>query len=343
MATVFGHSVWELWRMVSGLTWRKLHNALRVLWSYQQSRLLRKSHHRGLPLALSVEPTTSCNLRCPQCPSGLRSFTRPTGMLDMDTYTRILDELGDHLLYLTIYFQGEPYLHPGFFELVRAARDRGIFTCSSTNAHYLSDEAARKTVESGLDRLIISLDGLTQSTYSAYRRGGSLEKVLKGAHNLQRWKLELGVRNPEVYFQFLVFRWNEHEIPAIRQFARDQGIGLLIKTAQVYGFQNDRDFIPENTALSRYRRNRDGSYAVRRVLQDRCWRMWHSAVVTWDGQVLPCCFDKDADHAMGSLNESSFRAIWGNERYEIFRNQLLKSRRGIEMCHNCSEGNPVWL
>ena len=81
-------------------------NALKVVSSYYFSKVTGQANQWGLPISLSLEPTTSCNLRCPECPSGLRSFTRPTGMLEDDTFKKVVDELGDSLWYLIFYFQG---------------------------------------------------------------------------------------------------------------------------------------------------------------------------------------------------------------------------------------------
>src|SRR5438270_3741159 len=170
--------------LFSKLTLRRMINMAKVYASYHWSRWSGKSVQWGYPVSISFEPTTSCNLRCPECPSGLRSFTRPKGMLQRDFFTETIDQLAGELLYLVFYFQGEPYLNPGFLEMVRYASAKKIYTATSTNAHYLNDENARKTVESGLDRLIISIDGTTQDTYQQYRVGGNLEKVLEGAANI---------------------------------------------------------------------------------------------------------------------------------------------------------------
>ena len=83
-------------------------------------------------------------------------------------------------MYLIFYFQGEPYLNPDFLDMVKYASGKKIYTATSTNAHYLNDANARRTIESGLDRLIISIDGTTQETYQQYRVGGHLNKVLEG-------------------------------------------------------------------------------------------------------------------------------------------------------------------
>src|SRR6266498_3369590 len=161
-------------------SFRRVWNFVKVLSSYHVSKWTKKSVQWGYPVSISFEPTTSCNLRCPECPSGLRAFTRPTGMLKKDFFEETIDDVYKELLYLIFYFQGEPYLNPDFLEMVKYAHDKGIYTATSTNAHYLTDEKAKKTVESGLDRLIISIDGTTQNVYQQYRVGGKLEKVLQG-------------------------------------------------------------------------------------------------------------------------------------------------------------------
>ena len=178
----------DSWNFVSKLRVRRLWNAAKVLSSYYLTRLLRRPIQWGVPFTVSIEPTTACNLRCPECPSGLRAFTRPTGNLKTDFFRKTMDELADKLIYLIFYFQGEPYINPNFLEMVTYARQKGIYTITSTNGHFLNDENARKTIESGLDRLIISVDGTTQEVYENYRKGGKLENVLQGARNVVRWK-----------------------------------------------------------------------------------------------------------------------------------------------------------
>ncbi len=318
-------------------------NGARIWSSYVRSRITREPRISGMPISLSIEPTTSCNLRCPECPSGLRSFTRPTGMLSEGLFRSIIDELSRTLSYLTFYFQGEPYLHPQFTGMVAYASSRGIYTSTSTNAHFLDEENARKTIASGLDRLIISIDGTSQETYSAYRIGGRLEKVIEGTRTILRLRKELASRTPAVVFQFLVVAPNEHQVPAVHALAKELGVDrVAIKTAQIYDYENGSPLIPRDPRYSRYRRNEDGRYSIKNDLLNHCWKMWHSSVVTWDGRVVPCCFDKDAHHVMGQLGNRSFREIWLSEAYQSFRASLLVSRSEIEMCRNCTEGTTVW-
>ncbi|HEV7347199.1 radical SAM protein [Telluribacter sp.] len=329
--------------LMSKVTPRRAWNAMQILASYFYSRYSGKATHWGMPVAISFEPTTSCNLRCPECPSGLRSFTRPTGMMEEDLYKKTIDELAETLLYLIFYFQGEPYLHPQFFELVRYAHDKGIYTATSTNAHYLTDEKARRTVESGLDRLIISIDGTTQDVYEQYRVGGNLEKVLEGTRNIIKWKKELKSSTPHTVFQFLVVRPNEHQIEEVKKLAAELGVDEVgLKTAQIYDYEQGSSLIPTIDKYSRYQPEPGGTYSIKNELLDHCWKMWHSCVITWDGLVVPCCFDKDAHHRLGDMKKQTFRELWRGGSYQQFRETLIRSRSEIEMCKNCTEGTKVW-
>jgi radical SAM protein with 4Fe4S-binding SPASM domain len=328
---------------VGKLNSARVWNAAQLLSSYYISRLSGKPNHWGMPLSISIEPTTSCNLRCPECPSGLRSFSRPTGMLKQELFESVIDQLAPKLSYLIFYFQGEPYLHPALLDMVRYASDKKIYTATSTNAHFLSDEAARQTVESGLDRLVISIDGVTQETYESYRIGGKLDKVIAGAENIIRWKRKLKSKTPHVIFQFLVVRPNEHQIADVYRLAKEIGVdNVALKTAQVYDYKNGSELIPSIEKYSRYKKGSNGTYSVKNQLLDHCWKMWHSCVITWDGKVVPCCFDKDAHFTLGNLNQNSFEEIWRGEKYGEFRNSLLRSREEIEICKNCTEGTKVW-
>jgi hypothetical protein len=79
-----------------------------------------------------------------------------------------------------------------------------------------------------------------------------------------------------------------------------------LKTAQVYDYKNGNELIPENEQYSRYKKNSDGTYSIKNSLENNCWKLWHSCVITWDGKVVPCCFDKDAQYQLGDLQTHSF-------------------------------------
>ena len=333
----------DILNFLSKLNGRRLWNAFKVVSSFYATRISGRPIQWGAPFTISFEPTTACNLRCPECPSGLRSFTRPTGNLKGDFFRSTIDELHQELLYLIFYFQGEPYINPEFLDMVKYAREKGIYTITSTNGHFLNDENAQKTIASGLDRLIISVDGSTQEVYESYRKAGKLKNVLEGARNVVRWKKKLKSKTPHIIFQFLVVKPNEHQIPDIYQLAEEIGVDeVKLKTAQVYDYEDGNPLIPTDERYSRYYQKADGKYAVKNKLLNHCWKLWHSCVITWNGVVVPCCFDKDADHRLGDLQTHSFKEIWQGEVYQKFRKDLLQGRDKIDICTNCTEGCKVW-
>ena len=230
---------------LSKLNFGRVMNFIQVVSSFYISKISKKPTQWGLPVSITFEPTTSCNLRCPECPSGKREFTRPTGMLQNNFFEKTIDEIYKKTSYLIFYFQGEPYLNPNFLDMVKYASSKKIYTATSTNAHYLNDVNSKKTIESGLDRLIISIDGTTQETYQKYRIGGDLNKVIEGTQNIIKWKKELKSKTPHIIFQFLVVKPNEHQIKDIEQLAKQLGVDeVRLKTAQIYDYKNGNSLIP---------------------------------------------------------------------------------------------------
>lgn len=330
--------------MLRYFTFSRFWNAVLLYCSYHWSRWSGKSAHAGKAISVTIEPTTSCNLRCPECPSGLRSFTRATGMMKTELFRKIADEVSSHAAYMNFYFQGEPFLHPEITQMFAYASSKKLYTSTSTNAHFLDEKKAREVVQSGLNRLIISIDGTTQDVYESYRIGGTLSKVIEGTRNVVNAKRQLKSATPQIVFQFLVVRPNEHQVNEVKALADELGVDEVVyKSAQVYDYENGNPLIPQNDAYSRYKKNASGKWVLKNKMENQCWRMWHSCVITWDGYIVPCCFDKDAKYKLGSLNEQPLSVIWNNEAYQNFRAQLLRGRNQIDICTNCSEGTRVSL
>jgi radical SAM protein with 4Fe4S-binding SPASM domain len=268
-------------------------------------------------------------------------------MLEPDRLAALLSGpqgLARDLVYLNLYFQGEPYLHKGMDDLVAIGKREGLYVSTSTNAHFIDAQRAERIVESGIDRLIISIDGADQEAYASYRVGGKIEKVLDATRHVLDAKRKLGRPHPHVVWQFLVVGINEHQLPTMRAMARQWGVDeFVVKTAQLDAPEDGHPLLTEDPRLRRYDRDPSGRWVLRNPMLDRCWRMWQGAVLTWDGKVVPCCFDKDAQHAMGQAQDGAgFREIWQNPAYHSFRESVFQHRAGIEMCRNCTEGTEVW-
>ena len=158
------------------------------------------------------------------------------------------------------------------------------------------------------------------------------------------WKKRMKSKTPYVEFQFLVVKPNEHQIEEVKALGKDLGVDeVTFKTAQIYDFEDGNELIPSNPKYSRYKKDKSGKYQIKNDLQNQCWRMWSSCVITWDGKVVPCCLDKDASHSLGNTQEVDFLNIWNGAAYQNFRKAILKGRSEIDICKNCSEGTKVWM
>lgn len=326
--------------IIKKLTVKKIVNAAILYLSYTGSYLFKRSTRFAYPVSLSIEPTSVCNLKCPECPTGLDELTRYKGHIKFDLYKKTLDELSPYLMNLILYFQGEPFLNNEIYKLIDyASKKKKVYTTTSTNGHFLDSETAKKTVESGLDKLIISMDGTTQETYEKYRRAGDFDTVIKSIENIIHWKKKLKSKTPYVVIQFLVFKFNEHQIPDIKKLSKDLGVNKLeLKSAQIYDFKNDTEFIPDNKTYSRYKKDAAGDYQIKSKLKNKCKRLWEASVITNTGEVLPCCFDKDATHSFGNINQHSFKQLNNSKKALGFRKKLLNNRKQIDICKNCTEG-----
>lgn len=288
---------------------------------------------------LTIEPTNICNLRCPLCTTGSGQMERSNGKMSLETFRNIIRKMGDDIFFLLLYHQGEPYINSHFLDFVRLAKSRNIYCTTSTNAHYFSDDIINATIDSGLDSMIVSLDGVTQESYARYRVKGKLDKVVDGLSRFMEIKKQRGARFPLIALQFLVMKHNEQEIPQIRKLARDIGVDrMLIKNIEVHSLEEAESWLPQNDKYRRY--NFDGqSFEVKNNNKKSCPRPWLSTLINWDGSVVPCCFDKNGQHPMGSINSADdLDGIWQGQDFSRFRKQLLADRKSIDICRNCNQG-----
>jgi radical SAM protein with 4Fe4S-binding SPASM domain len=320
---------------------KRVVNLIKVVSSMAVTRLTGRVTVWGLPPILMVEPTNACNLRCPLCPSGAGTLTRPRGQMGLEAFTQIIDEVGETLCLIILWNQGEPLLHKSFVEMVRYAKRYKIPVMTSTNGHPLSwDSVAEAVVASGIDEVIVALDGVRQETYEVYRQGGKVDVVIEGIRRLTAAKRHLGSRKPTVNLQFIVMRHNQGEIEEMRQLAKDLGVDkLTMKSVQVGTVEEATTFLPDDPHYRRYDFSGDH---LRTKGGDRflCSRLWRGTVINWDGTVSPCCFDKDGEHVLGEVGQDGggLRSIWKSGRYRTFRDRVLKGRNRIGMCRNCTEG-----
>jgi radical SAM protein with 4Fe4S-binding SPASM domain len=318
---------------------KKILNLIKLILSYRLSIIVKSPLISGYPVSISIEPTTLCNLSCPECPTGNGTLKRPSGNMQIALYKKIIYELSPFLWYLNLYFQGEPFLHPEIFNMISVARKNRIYTAVSTNGHFLNIQNSKKIIDSGLDRLIICIDGITQHEYEVYRKNGNLKRIITGIKTLLNYKKELKSGKPFIMIQALIMQHNQYKIKQMKKYFQALGVdGVIFKSLHIEEFRKGNSLIPTIKKYSRYKYLGDGNFAIKNNLANRCWRMWSSTVVTHDGKVIPCCFDKEASYLLGNINDTGLKSIWTNNNYREFRKKILTSRKDINICCNCTEG-----
>lgn len=289
------------------------------------------------PTFVSVEPADWCMLHCPECPVGMRQEVHEHHLFSMEQLDTFLQANAKTLHTVIFYFQGEPLLNKALPAMIHLAKDYGLYTMLSTNGQILDCNMAQQLVAAGLDRIIISLDGLTQASYTAYRVGGSLERALQALRYLHDEKTKQHSKMV-VELQCLRLRSNETEWDTLKQRYKSMGADrLTLKTAQLYDYANGHPLMPTDLRYSRYKQDKDGHYVLRKKSRNRCYRLWSGCVIDADGNVLPCCFDKNKDHIWGNITRNSLREIWFGESAQQYRWQVLRCRPQIAICRNCTE------
>jgi len=325
--------VFKLIRYFSAI---KIYNIILVYISYLLSLLLKKTIVWSYPYSLTTEPTNRCNLSCLECPTGNKTSEIKKGEMSFENYKIVIDKVKKYIAYQMIYFQGEPFLNSEIYNMIKYSDNNKIYTSTSTNGHFLSQLNAERVVKSGLKRIIVSLDGTNQESYEKYRVGGNYETVLSGIKNLVKAKKKFHSLYPRIIVQFLVFNHNEDEIQKMKLLCNDLKIDKLeFKTAQINSKQNF-NLIPKNNKYSRY--SLSGSkYVIKKKLRNRCFRIWSVLVITWDGTITPCCYDKNNKYEIGNLIIQNTLKIWSSEVFNKFRLNVLKRRSNYEICKNCNE------
>lgn len=311
----------------------------------QANMLLKRSMIGNYPAYAVIEPASYCQLRCPACPTGLRLGTRASASMSWERYKSVIDEVGDYLFRLDLYNWGEPLLHEQTPEFIQYAESKGIRVSVDSNLSVkLSDDYVRRVVKSGLERLVVSLDGATQETYSIYRRGGDISLVRENMLRIRAAKNELGLSTPTVRWKYLVFQHNEHEVDLAQKAFRDWGadeftaVGAIMPKVSPY----DQLFKPSaqyTSCLDLYSWGKRGG--------DRtCSWLYQGLVLNANGTISPCdgIEIEDDDFARHSVDQGFF-ATWNNRQFVEARrfcaNPSKKNRSGeaatekLSTCERC--------
>ena len=329
----------EIWKLKKGLIHpflspKKLFNFLLVQACYR----LRVSRVRGTPYAVMIEPTSNCNLACQMCARTVYNLYGQSRDFPLTWYSRLMEEIGDRIIILSLWNYGEPLLNQKLPEMIALARAKRIFVMVTTNGTLLQGERADALISSGLHYLKISLDGTREATYRKFRQGGSFDEVCKNIASFCRRKRERRGEAPFVDLTFLVTKDNEQEVEAAKTLARQLSVDKIsFRKIDPHYAENPEEVLPEKKEyrLSTYL---PGGNHIKKI--SPCSRVWTQAVINSDGRLFPCCLDLKLAHPLGSIEEGeSFMNLWNGEPYLAFRGVQVRNPEGFPICRNCHARN----
>jgi len=295
-------------------------------------------HVRSLPIKLTVEATSVCNLRCPACFTGTGEIGRRRSSMSLDLYRKLLAELGDTLFQVTCCDWGEPLLCKHLETMIAETSARGIHTEIATNFSLPFDVArAERLVQSGLSVMGVSIDGARQESYAQYRVGGNLETVLENCRLVQDAKRRLGSATPALWWSYHVFPHNTDDVERAAAMARELGMEFAASKGWLAGAEWDPS--------SSWRFFAD-PWAT------RCLYLWLEGVVNSDGGVAPCCGSFYREDDMGriavrpeDLAVASFREVWNGERFlaarRFYRQRVGSEQTRSHICFDCPQ-TVIW-
>lgn len=311
-------------------------NLSKVNISYLLSIVFKKNIVWGFPFRVGIEPVNFCNLSCPECDCGIKQLKRNPSILDVTEYEKYILSNHKKILAIQLFGQGEPFLHAELPKLIQIAHQSNLYTSTSTNGHFLNKANCEKIIHSGLDKIIISLDGTNQQVYEMYRAGGDFQTVTSGIKTLAAIKTKLKSKKPFIAIQFLVFKHNQHQMKDLTNLAKNLGANAIeFKSAQINSTGNQME-PPDNDfeKFSRYSKNENGELKLKKKIRF-CYRLWTTLTVFSDGTVTACCYDKSGKFSMGNIFTESPQIIWKKFKFNQFRLKILLDKNRPEMCENC--------
>ncbi|HEX8463310.1 MAG TPA: radical SAM/SPASM domain-containing protein [Abditibacterium sp.] len=331
----------RLWRVYGRSAFRystpkKVLNALRIEWAYHR----RQANITAYPYLLNIEPLYYCNLECPLCDRQIFPEARKNdaGKLPLDIIDKLFDEVGPYLYQCQIFGQGEPLIDwPRTKYIIQQARSRHIFTLLSTNCTIMTPALAKEVIASGLNHLVCAIDGITQDSYSQYRVGGQVEKALETLRLFCRERDEQK-SDVNIEWQFLVNRFNVHELEDARQMAEE--IGVHIRFSPTHGMEFHPElqeyWLPE-TGDPKWQ---DGKIARGETRHEwPCYFLWRALIVNSNTQLARCLIYQNVAE-YGSLRDHSVMELFNSPASQ--RARQLFSKKSVEPgdfpapCNNCS-------
>ena len=328
----------------SGFFWEAyvlIRKGLELQPNYQMKNVLQELIVPPLPKTVTIEPITICNLKCPLCTNGTGRLSRKGRMMSFQEFKIIWDKVKSFARMMILVGQGETFLHPDAYRML-AHVGHSAYTYVDTNGNV--DLDPDRIIDSGLDEMVFSIDGIHQEMYEKYRIGGNFKKAIGNVSKVVEAKRRRNVRKPKVVFKFIIFKHTEMYTEEAKQFAKDLGVNEFrlepCSFRPKYGIEKFREFLPlcpdwQRIEYVDFLNDRIGK------TQDRysrhCTVPNSNIVINVNGNVAPCCaIDSDAIQSFGNLLTDKIDDIWASEYAKRFRLQVLEDQETCHACRTCS-------
>ncbi len=300
--------------------------------------LLHQTTVPGYPSLLMIEPTNKCNIACTFCDEGRGLTIRPKSIMPLENYKKLIDEMSEHVLFLFLYYHGEPFVHPEIYEMINYAHEKKISIYTSTNGLLINTrEKAGRLVESGLDTLLLSFAGLDKESYEYYQRGGNFDKLIQNIKMISQEKKKRKSKTPILKLRFMVMRRSEADINRLKSLATETGVDILnIRTIWVQDKKDTiKDDVPQDEKYSRYHM-KNGILRKKRQNKGRCQWLWLGGIVGVDCKALPCCVGFNEVFQLGDvIKEGGFKAVRNNSKSIQMRQEILNRIYKMPHCEDC--------
>ena len=292
----------------------------------------------GFSGSLIIEPTNTCNLKCPVCPTS-QNMKRPKGLMGIEDFNNILNQVSDIVNLINFGFSGEPLLNRHIFKMVKSAESRNIETSISTNTTFLHNYF-EQVFDSNLSNLIVCLDGVTPDAHEAYRIGSDFYRIRENIIEICRLKRMKKAKKPLIILQFLVMKQNEHEVEAIKELSQQWSVDrLVLKTFSLGSWLGKSEkykvaqkYLPKQKKYQRFT-IKNGGISVASRPPFCPWL--RQSVIYWNGDVTMCCYDFNGEMVVGNVfSGENFKTIWRSHRYLEVRRKVLKNE--YKLCQMCN-------
>ena len=306
-----------------------------LLWNTSMAKA-RRAGPLMAPVHVAIEPTNACNAKCPVCETGNLTMERRKGMLDVKAYKTLIDEIAPTTTTLMYYFMGEPFLNKHSYDMIRHARDKGIYVETCTNGDFVD---AKGVIFSDINKISFQLGGMDEKTHGRYRVASSLNKAQQHIYELIEERKRSPNSNVQIDVGFIVMRHNEHQVPAFLNWAKEIGVD----TANVIdpcarNMLEAHAYLPKDRKYWYYDEEafEHGFLKPKHIPDNECFWIWNSMQINWDGEAVPCCRDPNGLHPLGNVFDHGLRQVFNSQKSRDFRQNILNNQGAVDICKLCS-------